>query len=226
MATTHTPAGYTGSVDQTAEARRFAIAGGGRFRVARSTDWALAVSTTTNRTVTIATGQGVACGVLDETTSSDTVALTANGGSQDRLDAIVATFDWSARTVAFGVIQGTTLPPQVNTSATVVDLTKINRLSGLRYDALLGVVRVRPGVTILSSGDLADCRLWGNWNSLTAPSVSYLSLLDVGDGGRVQVGGTEYRLNADGTSTVVPRMYIQSTAPTGTIPDGTVWFQV
>src|SRR5689334_15343410 len=113
MAVTHDPAGFTGTVDQIDEARRFALGGGGRFRVASSTDWALSASGSVNRTINIAAGAGVACGVYDFTTAADSVTFAVNGGGSDRFDVVVATYDWSALTVSFRVIQGTTVTPTI-----------------------------------------------------------------------------------------------------------------
>jgi hypothetical protein len=85
MAVTHAPAGFTGTVDQVDEARRFALSGGGRFKVLGSADWAPSASGSVNRTVNIAAGMAQACGVVDITTAADTVTFAANGGGTDPL---------------------------------------------------------------------------------------------------------------------------------------------
>lgn len=228
MAVTHNPAGYAGTVDQVDEARRFALGGGGRFRVSTSADWTPTASSSTNRTVNIAAGAGQGCGVYDATTSSDSVVFGANTGSVDRLDAVVATFDWTAKTVAFGVIAGTsTGPPGVNGgTGTAVDVTKINRLPGIRYDALLAVVRARPGVTILAGADLTDCRVWGSWAGLQTASAAFLSSIDLDPGHRLRVAadGIEYISMADGSFITLPRIFVQSAQPS-TAPNGSLWFQ-
>lgn len=204
MAVTHNPAGFTGTVDQIAEARRLGLSGGGRFKVAGQGDWALSANSGTNRTVTIATGMAQACGVLDTTTAADTVSFAANGGGTDRYDAIVATFDWSNMTISFRVIAGTTVPPVIVNTGTTVDPLKINWLPGTRYDAVLGVVRARPGVTILAPADLYDCRVWGAWSSLNILSSAVLSVVDGDPNSRVRdlAGGTgkqEYVKQLDGS---------------------------
>lgn len=228
MAVTHNPAGYTGTVDQVDEARRFALGSGGRFRVSSSADWAPTASSSTARTVNIAAGAGQACGVYDATTAADSVVFGANSGSVDRLDAVVATFDWTAKTVTFGVIAGTSSgPPGVNGgTGTAVDVTKINRLPGIRYDALLAVLRARPGVTTLAAGDLTDCRVWGAWAGLQTASSAFLSSLDIDPGHRLRVAadGIEYISMADGTFTTLPRIFVQSSQP-GSAPNGSLWFQ-
>src|SRR5512144_1199660 len=132
MSVIHTSAGYTGTVDEIAEAKRFATLAP-RFRTASVNDWALSVSDSVNRTIRISPGNAAACGVLDSTGSEDTVAFAANNGGSDRFDALLATFDWAAHegraahSVTFRALQGTTSPPAVNASAVSIDASKINR---------------------------------------------------------------------------------------------------
>lgn len=184
MAVTHAPAGFTGTVDQIDEARRFALGGGGRFRANSAADWALTANAAT-RTVNIAAGMAEACGVIDITTAADTVTFAANGGGSNRYDAVVATFDWVAATISFRVIQGTTVVPTIVRTGTTVDATKINWLPGIRYDAVLGVIAVRPGVTTLAPADLYDVRLWGSWSKLNVASASFGGVLDADVGGKM-----------------------------------------
>lgn len=190
MSVFHTSWGFAGTVDEIAEAKRFATLAP-RFRVGSFNDWTVAVSTSVNRTIRIGPGIGAACGVADSTGAEDTVAFAANAGGSNRLDALVATFDWSTHAVTFNVITGTTSPPLVNGSTTTVDLSKINRVVGVRYDALLGVVKVRPGVGLFSSGDLADCRMWAGFDGYALTGTStYLTLLDTFPGSLVQANDT------------------------------------
>lgn len=200
MAVTHSPAGYTGTVDQVDEARRFALGGGGRFRVLSTTDWAPTASASVNRTVNIAAGTAAACGVLDITTAVDSVAFATNTGGTDRFDAVVATFDWAALTVTFRVVQGTSVPPAVVRTGTTVDATKINWLPGTRYDAVIAIIRVRPSVALLAPADLYDCRPWGDWRMLNVASATYIDQIDADAGARVRdSGGTTYQKQTDGT---------------------------
>lgn len=187
MAVAHSPKGYTGTVDQVAEAMRFSMSMTPRFRVAGPTDWLCSASATNNLTVNIAAGAGCACGIYDSTSTADSVLVAPNNGATNRFDAIVATFDWSARTVTFQVVTGTTAPPPTLASGGIADLSMINYLPGLRYDALLAVVRVRPGVGLLSSGDITDCRLWGDGAQLAANSGTWLGLADLSPGHTVAI---------------------------------------
>lgn len=187
MAVIHAPAGFTGTVDQIQEARRFAMGGGGRFRVASSADWAITANSGATRTVNIAAGAGEACGVYDSTTAADTVTFAANTGGTDRFDAVVASFDWTAMTVTFRVVQGTSVLPVVVRTGSTVDTTKINWLPGLRYDAVLGVIRARPGVTTLAPADLYDSRPYGAWSALTAATLTQSgTVIDLDVGQRVR----------------------------------------
>lgn len=190
MTVVHTSSGYTGTVDEVAEARRFAVAAP-RFRVASSTDWALSVSGAVNRTVGISAGMAVACGVLDSTGAADAVAFAANGGGSDRYDALLATWDWTTHTVAFRALQGTTAPPLINSSLVSIDNTKVNRIPGVQYDAVLGVVKVRPGVGLFTSGDLTDCRVWAGYEGYALTGkAGFLTMLDTQPGSLVQANDT------------------------------------
>lgn len=199
MAVTHAPAGFTGTVDQIDEARRFAVSGGGRFRVNSSTDW-VPSATGATRTVSITAGMASACGVIDITTAADTLTFAANGGGSDRFDAVVATFDWSNGTIAFRVIQGTTVVPVIVRTGTTVDTAKINWLPGTRYDAVIAVIRARPGVTVLAPADLYDCRPYGSWRQLTVPTAAQGGVIDMDYGGRIVAADTGVVWEWNGTT--------------------------
>lgn len=215
MAVTHNPAGYTGTVDQIDEAQRFALGGGGRFKVNSSADWAVTADGAVNRTVNVAAGSAAACGVLDVTIASDAVAFAANAGTTDRFDALVASFNWADGSVAFRIVEGTTVPPVIVRTGTTVDLTKINWLPGTRYDAVLGIIRARPGVTLLAPADLYDCRPWGAWHQLNVATDAFKDQIDIEVGGRLKV-----------TSSDVPWIRASSTswATEYTLPVGLVLY--
>ena len=238
MAVTHNPAGFTGTVDQVDEARRFAVGGGGRFRVNSSTDWAVTADGATARTVNIAAGMAAACGVVDITTATESLTFAANVGGSDRFDAVVATFDWTGLTITFQVIQGTTVPPVVVRTGSVVDGTKINWLPGLRYDAVLAIIRVRPSVSLLAPADLYDSRPWGSWSRLSVTTATYRDFIDADINATMRESstGTSYWWNgtawglastayADGTGTSLT-LTTTPTAPSGvatltSLPAGT-----
>jgi len=219
MAVTHNTGGFTGTVDQIDEARRLAIAGGGRFRVSTSGSWTPTASTGT-RAVNIAAGTAVACGVLDDTTAAEALTFAANSSGADRFDAVVASFDWSSMTVSFGIIQGTSVPPAVLNSGTTVDTTKINWLPGWRYDAVLAIIRVRSGVTVLAPADLYDCRPWGDWGQINVNSSSYLGQVDSEYGRTIRdSSGHIYTKQTDGSwkSNWTGYLYSITSAATGTV---------
>lgn len=163
------------------------------FSVGSSADWAPSINTGANRTINIAPGVGQAHGTMDVTDATETISFAANGGGTDRYDAVVARFDWTTKTRVFAVIPGTTVAPAVNTT-TSLDVNKINRISGARYDGLIALVKIPPGRTILQPGDLySDMRVWGG---ATGPMVSNTissqrSLLDIPIGGQITVNGLD-----------------------------------
>jgi hypothetical protein len=184
MSVTHSPRGFTGTVDEIAEANRWWL-GAPPFRAGSVNAWAVTADVSVNRQVDIAVGSGIAYGVADTTTQPDALALAANNGTTDRYDAIVASWSWQTHRVTFAVIPGTTSPPQVNVTTTA-DPNKINRIPGVQYDALLAVVRVRSGVGVLSAGDVVDCRMWAGFDGYAnVVSAQYLTMLDTFPGSLV-----------------------------------------
>jgi hypothetical protein len=219
VSVTHTSQGFTGTVDEVAWANMSALASH-RFRVASATDWAVSVSGSTARTVNIAAGSAWACGVRDITSAQDTVAFATNSGGSNRYDALVASFVWGSDTVTFKAITGTTSPPAVN-STTTVSATKINRIPGVQYDALLAVVQIRPSVGILASGDLFDMRPYGGLaGPLLLPNSTYLTSFDAYPGAEVYAVDTTQRwLTLNGTTWTwppEPQGELQRTDYTGT----------
>lgn len=219
MAVTHAPAGFTGTVDQIDEARRFALGGGGRFRVSTSTDWVPSASGSVNRTVNVAAGMASACGVIDITTAVDTLAFAANAGGSDRFDALVATFDWSALTISFRIIQGTTVPPAIVKTGSTVDPTKINWLPGLRYDAVIAIIRARPSVTLLAPADLYDCRPWGSWGMLNVTTATFRDQIDTDISGRIR-DLTGVISEWTGSTWISPEAYTATSIDGVAIPSG------
>jgi len=185
MSVTHIPRGFTGTVDQVAEARRFSLATA-PFRVASSSDWRPTVVTTTDRTVQIAAGAAEACGVYDSTTATDTVQFAANSTGTVRYDALVAVFDWGTLNVSFAAIQGTTTPPAINQTS-ISSTSQIDRIPGTRYEALLGIVAINPGQGALTAASLSDCRVWGTGATLIAAGNAYKELIDVPVGGLLRL---------------------------------------
>jgi hypothetical protein len=180
------------------------------FSVGSSTDWQPTINTGVNRTINISAGMGQAYGVYDLTDTTETIAFAANATGADRYDALVARFDWTAKTRVFAVITGGASPPAIQTGG-AVDAAKVNRLEGARYDGYLAIIKVRPGATIFQPGDIAaDMRVWGGATGSMVSNApnTYRSSLHVPVGGQVTVNGLDtFVRKPDGTLfTTRPRM--------------------
>lgn len=162
-----------------------------RFVVADTAAWRPTVNTGATRTVTVDLGSAWACGVYDETNAVEQIAFAANSSGSDRIDALVARFDWSTDSVSFQVITGTTSPPVINTSTTM-NAAQVNRIPGVRYDALIALVRVPSGSTTFpSSGIVTDLRTWGGSASplgTYATSTADLARIDLPNGAWIAAG--------------------------------------
>lgn len=168
----HTAIGFKGTVDQVGEAKRMSLLGP-RFRVASATDWALSVQAT-DRTVRVAAGAGEACGVTDTTNAAEDIQFPANTGGSDRFDLLVSRFVWTDPITlpAFTVLTGTV-------GAGGPDLTKLVRNPGTQYDAVLGVVRVQPGVGAFAPTDLFSLVPAGGVSGpLVIPQTAHMVAVD------------------------------------------------
>lgn len=227
MAVTHNPVGFTGTVDQTGEARRFVLGAGGYWRVDGSASWAISASSSSNRTINIAAGAAAACGVYDSTTAADAVTVAVNSSGSDRFDAIVATWDWNLGQVSFRVVQGTSSTPAFQPqNSTTVDATKINRSPGLQYDAVLAIVRVRASVTIIAPADVYDCRLYGPWRSMVIANSTYLNMAHVDSGqAKDAVTGAVYDWNGSSWQQPVPTNRLALLTGAAAVTPATGWAQ-
>lgn len=164
---------------------------GARFLVYDTSAWKPTVSTTADRTITIAAGRGYACGVYDETTGAETVAFDPNTSGATRYDLLVARFNWATNTRSFVVIKGGANPPPVNQTQTV-DASSVNRIPGVQYDGVIGVAAVRPNVGTFAATDFEDLRLVDTGSGpLARPSSSaYLELSDLRTGATVHLPAT------------------------------------
>lgn len=203
---THTSVGYTGTVDQVAEAKRWASTTGVPFKAASAADWAVTAYSGANRTVQIAAGTGACCGVKDTTGAAATLAAAANTSGSTRTDVVVATFNWAAGTptTSFAVITGTSAGiPTINTGGSVV-AGQINRIPGVQYDAVLAVLPIPNNAGVLSSSNVLDRRLYGS-DPLSVADTTNLSAVDVGAAGQVRSAASGVTwLNLSGTWTRLP----------------------
>lgn len=168
------------------------------FAVADPGSWAPSINAGATRRINVAVGRAWCCGVWDETDAVEPVDFAANTGGSDRLDALVARYVWATNSITFTTIPGTTSPPAINANG-IVDPAKINRIPGDRYEAVLGLVKVRPGVDIFQPSDLlADLRTWaGVAGPLVTAATAYRDLIHVPVGGQLLDGtGQLWRNNA------------------------------
>jgi hypothetical protein len=189
------PPGFGGARYGATHWARYHAFAGPPFSVADSTDWLPTVNTGIARTINVAAGRGQACGVYEDTDATETVAFAANSGAGTRLDYLVATFDWAAKTRVFRALTGSVgAYPAINGSLTVVNPAQVNRVPGVQYDAIIAAVQVPVGRGIFQPGDLvSDMRPWGG---AAGPMVSFAtsatrSAIHIPIGAQLQVSGME-----------------------------------
>jgi hypothetical protein len=184
--------GFPGQVGDVEEAQRHAVSTP-PFMVASAADWAISADVSAPLQVLVSAGVGAVAGgsLRARTTQVATLNPAPNTTLQDRYDAVVAVFNWQTpKGVSFRVVPGAAAPPQVNPSLTaVLSDAMINRYMGVRYDGLLGVVKVRAGLTgALSAGDVIPLAPWGSatGGAVNVGSAQYLTLLDAPTGALVR----------------------------------------
>jgi hypothetical protein len=166
-----------------------------RFRVASSASWKPSTAAA-DRTIALAPGAGWGCGVWDRTEAVETIQFPPNNGGSNRFDLLVARWNWQTHTRTFETILGSGTPPLIN-ATTILDSAKVNRIPGTRYDAIVAVVRVRPGVGSFASTDLFDVRVWGH-DQLIAPQTTYAEYIDAVNGQALSIDGTLLRYVRNG----------------------------
>lgn len=131
----------------------------------------------TGRTTRVAAGAAFAAGTRLRSTGTEVVTHDAQS-SGTRYDAVVIRIDWSNPTATVAIVKGTSTSIPVNTSS-AADPTKINRIPGVLYDALVCTVRISAGSTTGSA--LTDYRMWGGDGGplrVTGSALDSPSLLD------------------------------------------------
>lgn len=156
----------------------------GPFKVADINAWRPTVVPGSDRTVSIAPGLAVGCGVRAFNTGPAQVTSPVNSTTTTRWDAIVARFNWDAESVSFLALPGSsqTLPP-ITTSTS--DAARINRIPGVMYDALIGVATIDPGTGAFGSNDLFDVRPFGGEGALVVPQGFFAEQVDAAPGTRL-----------------------------------------
>jgi hypothetical protein len=182
----HVPVGFAGTVDQVAWAALMSSAAP-RFIVAGPDHWTPTAVTTADRTVRVAAGRAWCCGVQDTTDTAYLATFAANTTASDRYDLLIARWTWTAG--GGSVVTGVVTPG--TPGAGVPSVSLLVRNPGVRYDALLAVVRVRPGVGQFTAADIADCRVMGgSGGPLVSIAGAYPDLVDLPEGGTLRLPAT------------------------------------
>lgn len=183
-----TLSGFKGTVTEVQEATRFSLAGA-KAIAAGPAD--LKPTSTGVRSVTIAAGAALVCGVHYSDNSSQTISVGANAGASPRLDVIALRFVWAGDNSAASLV----VKPGVVGSSTPPALT---RVPGGTYEFPLAVVRVRPSVSAIAAADVMDVRVWGgSGGPFWASQIEYVSIADLPVAAELEVGTTRYTVTAN-----------------------------
>lgn len=201
--------GFTGTVNDLNFARMQALSGA-RVGVESSTAWA-PTATVTDRTVSLAAGNGLLPGLRHETTSAATVQCAANASGSTRFDLIVARANFTAKTVTFTAITGTPgagAPPAASRTLLA---------TGVEYDFPIVVCRViSGGGAFTAATDLFDVRLWGGLGGpYTVAQESFASNVhQLVQGSVMQTpdGATAWRRTASGWDLIRQRVLAAGTS--------------
>ncbi len=159
-----TTAGFTGTVNEAQWAQFMELAMGGN--AAQVVESGLDCSSGgATRLITVAAGEGAAAGVLFTNTAGVTVTLNANGAANNRADVIVAEINWTADTVTFTKVTGTT-------GSVVPVIPAVTQTAGTLWQIPLAVVTVKPGSTTIAAGDIADVRPFRPALKVYTPAVT------------------------------------------------------
>lgn len=183
-----TTAGFKGTVTEVQEATRFALAGA---KAVVDTAAAFKPTSTGVRSIQLADGTAMVCGVLVVESAPQVVEIAANAGASARLDVVGLRFTWAgdnSRVEVFvkqGVV-GSSTPPA------------LTRVAGGTYEFPLAVVRVRPSVSTIAAADVLDVRVWGGFGGpFQAAQTEQLSIVDLPVGAVLQSAATEYTITAN-----------------------------
>lgn len=176
--------GFKGIVDETGEARRFAMLA--PPVVAGASD--LKPSSSGTRTIALAAGTALACGIRYAESAATSAVLPANTSGQPRFDLVGLRFTWGASpSVTVFSKQGT---PGASPSSPAP-----TRTPGVVYEMVLAVVYVRSGVTTISAGDVYDTRVWGGVGGpYRAVQATNLARVDLPLGAEILVGTSLYQV--------------------------------
>ncbi|MGK9270504.1 hypothetical protein KXR83_05825 [Williamsia muralis] len=190
-------AGTDGTVTQSTGAQRWAAAGV-PFLVDGPADLKVTATSGQQRTVAVAPGKALVCGVLVTSTSPQYLQLAANTGNSRRLDIVVLRITWAsgsnASTAAFDVVQGAVGGPSPT----------LTRNPGVTYEAPLAEISVAP-----NTGQFTSAAVWpiapfgGRAGPLHVLQGNSWSKVDAPAGTELITDHNSYRYRKDSTGTWV-----------------------
>ena len=179
-----TSVGIQGTVGESEGARRWWRAGV-PFMCPTQRDFQVRHLTGQQRTVEVAPGTALICGVLVTETTARTVNFEANTGTTTRFDLVVLRLEWLGLGQSRAVLEvkkGTTSPPVPT------------RNPGTTYEAVLAVVQIAPNTGQLSGGMVYQLTPWGGKGGpVYVAQSSYISYLDIEEGTEVVTVNNGYR---------------------------------
>lgn len=179
-----TSVGIQGTVGESEGARRWWRAGV-PFMCPTQRDFQVRHLTGQQRTVEVAPGTALICGVLVTETTARTVNFEANTGTTTRYDLVVLRLEWLGLGQSRAVLEvkkGTTSPPVPT------------RNPGTTYEAVLAVVQIAPNTGQLSGGMVYQLTPWGGKGGPVYVAQSrYISYLDLEEGAEVVTMDNGYR---------------------------------
>ncbi|QRY61463.1 hypothetical protein JVX90_13685 [Gordonia sp. PDNC005] len=191
--------GTQGTVTESTGAGRWARAGV-PFMVRTPDDFKVTAVTGLQRTVQVAAGSALVCGVSTVETAARQLQLAANTGSQVRLDLVVLRLVWAglgASTAVLDIKQGT--PGAVNPPTPT-------RTPGTVYEAPLAVVRVAPNTGQLTGSAVFPIAPYGGKGGpLHALQAQWIQLVDAPVGTELVTDTNAWRYCrlADGSWSVI-----------------------
>lgn len=113
------------------------------------------------RSVTISPGTALVAGVLVNSSAIETVTVSPNAGSVNRLDLVVLRVNWATNTAAIAVLTGgTVLPAPTQTP-------------GVLWEVPLAAIQVNPSQGVLASNQVAICK--------PVPRIPRITVVDLGE---------------------------------------------
>lgn len=160
-----TTIGYAGAIDQVAWASLASAMAeaGADHAVLSGYD---VTATATDRQVSVSPGVSFAAGVRAESDAATLLTFAPNNGSQNRIDYIIETRNWVAKSAVLSIKQGSssTVPPALTQSG------------GSLWEMPVATVTVRPGVGQLAPADIVPRKPLPKRTRAFDPDVSQITV--------------------------------------------------